>query len=222
LRYGALLRSVLELVRTQRVLRRRAFHQALMFGMFSAFWTEVSYELASRHHLGQSEIGIFALVGAAGAGAAPLAGKLGDRGLGSVSTGAASALGAASMLLAGLGSGSLALLAIAGVLMDLAVQTTMVLGQHQVYAVNPAARSRITTVYLATIFAGGAISSALSGTIYAQAGWGGVTVFAGALPLAALVLWLSWNLFDRRQNGGGSVYVAPVGEVQVAAVSGSR
>src|SRR5258708_5549323 len=93
--YPRLMASTLRLVREEPVLRRRAVCQALMFGAFSCFWTSVAFELIQRHHLGQAWIGIFALIGAAGAAAAPLAGRLGDLGRGHAGSGIALALGGA-------------------------------------------------------------------------------------------------------------------------------
>ena len=51
-----------------------------MFGTFSLFWTAVPVELARNHGLSQSQIALFALVGAIGAVAAPIAGRLADAG----------------------------------------------------------------------------------------------------------------------------------------------
>ncbi len=77
--YGALLHSMAHLYRTQPVLRRRAFYQALLFGAFSLFWTTAPLLLAGPlFHLSQSGIAFFALAGVAGAFAAPLAGTLAD------------------------------------------------------------------------------------------------------------------------------------------------
>jgi len=98
-RYTALLRSTVRLLRTEPVLRRRAAYQSAMFAVFSAFWTSIAYELHDRHHLGQTGIGLFALVGAGGAAAAPVAGWLGDRGHNRAATGATLVLGAAMMAL---------------------------------------------------------------------------------------------------------------------------
>src|SRR3984957_16852400 len=187
--YPQLMRSTLRLVREEPALRRRAACQALMFGAFSCFWSSVAFELIQRHHLGQVGIGIFALVGAAGAPAAPLAGRLGDRGHGHVGSGVALALGVAAMILAGLGAGNLIVLALAGVLLDLAVQSHQVFGQREIYELRADARARVNTVYMTSIFLGGAAATAISGAIYDSAGWGGVTMLGAGLALVALGIW---------------------------------
>jgi predicted MFS family arabinose efflux permease len=78
--YGQLLKSLWTLLRKQPVLRQRACYQACMFATFSLFWTAVPLELARNHGLSQSQIALFALVGAIGAIAAPIAGRLADAG----------------------------------------------------------------------------------------------------------------------------------------------
>ena len=62
---------------------------APLFGAFTAFWTAIAYELIDEHGFNQSQIAVFALIGAGGAAAAPLAGRLADRGYGSWGSGGA-------------------------------------------------------------------------------------------------------------------------------------
>jgi predicted MFS family arabinose efflux permease len=45
----------------------------------------------------------------------------------------------------------------------------------------------VNALYFATFFAGGAISSALSGWCYARFDWTGVSVLGAALPIAGLI-----------------------------------
>jgi predicted MFS family arabinose efflux permease len=188
--YGKLLASAARLVREEPVLRRRSAAQALMFGMFSCFWTSVAYELISAHHLTQLRIAVFALVGAGGAAAALVAGRLGDRGLGRPFRGGAIALGAAAMVLAGLGQGSVLWLAVAAVLLDLAVQGHQVLSQRDIYGLREDARARLNTVYVTSAFIGGAAASAVSGWLYDTSGWTAVTIFGAVLPLLAGLIYL--------------------------------
>lgn len=189
--YGSLLASVVALVRHEPVLVRLALCQASMFGAFSAFWTAIAYELIDEHGFGQVGIGVFALVGAAGAAAAPLGGRLADHGYGRVGRVGTLLLAAVAVAVAGVGHRSVFLLAVGGVLLDLAVQCHQVMSQQVIYALRPDARARINTVYMSTVFVGGAISSALAGVLHDAHGWVGVTVLGAVLPLAGLVVWLS-------------------------------
>jgi predicted MFS family arabinose efflux permease len=187
--YGELLRSVVTIARSEPVLRQRAVCQALMFASFTAFWTAISFELTDHHGFSQTEVGLFALVGAAGALAAPLAGRLGDRGYGRIGSGLALALGVAAMLLAALGSSSLVLLALAGILLDLAVQSHQVLSQRVVYGLRPDARARVNTVFMCSIFVAGAAASALTGWLHDVGGWSAVALVGAAFPAVALAVW---------------------------------
>ena len=189
--YGRLLGSIVGLARTEPMLRRRAISQACLFGAFTAFWTAIAYELIDRHHLTQSGVAIFALVGAAGAVAAPIAGRLGDKGYGSISRIAALVLGVAAVALAGFGQSNLYLLAAAGVLLDLAVQSHQVLSLRDIYALHADARARVNAVYMTSVFFGGAIASAITAVVVGQWGWTGVTVFAACLPTVGIIIWLN-------------------------------
>ncbi|RKR75989.1 MFS transporter [Frondihabitans australicus] len=187
--YWALVKSMGTLVRRHEPLRRRALSQALMFGAFTAYWTAISFHLISRFGFGQTAIGLFALVGAAGALAAPVAGRLADRGLGHVASGGALVLALLAAVIALVSGGDIVLLALGGVLLDFAVQSHQVIGQHEVYALDPGARSRINSVYMFTLFVGGSIASAITGALYSAGGWPVVCVFEAALPIVGLIIW---------------------------------
>jgi predicted MFS family arabinose efflux permease len=189
--YRQLVASTIAVARAEPVLRRRAAAQALMFGAFTAYWTAIAFELTGRHHLSQTGVAVFALAGAAGAAAAPVAGRLGDRGYGRVGRGVAAVVGLVALLVAGLGAGSLALLAVAAVLLDFAVQTNQVLSVREIYALRPEARARINSVFMTSIFVGGALSSALTGFIEQRWGWSGVSVLAAVMVAVAGLIWLA-------------------------------
>jgi predicted MFS family arabinose efflux permease len=192
--YRALLGSLGRIFGNEPILRRRAAYQSAMFGSFSVFWTSITFLLAGpQYHLSQTAIGVFALAGAVGALFAPIAGRLGDAGHEHATTGAAFVLAAAGFGLTLL-QAQLWALVVGAICLDLAVQTTLVLGQRAIYALNPAERSRLNTLYIATFFCGGAAGSAIAGVTYARAGWPGVVAIGAALPAAALVYWFT----DRR------------------------
>lgn len=190
--YGQLLGSLGTLLRRQPVLRQRAFYQGCMFATFSLFWTAAPLELARNHGLSQSEIALFALVGALGAIAAPIAGRLADAG----HTHRASLL---AMLFAALSFlpafvhplYSVIGLAVTGVVLDFCVQMNMVLGQRAIYALDANSRSRLNALYMTSIFIGGAFGSAIASSVYEHGGWLGVMLVGSAFPLVALLRFLS-------------------------------
>jgi predicted MFS family arabinose efflux permease len=84
------------------------------------------------------------------------------------------------------------------VLLDLAVQGNLVLSQQEIYQLRPDARSRINTVFIGSVFLGGAIGSALSGLLYHRGGWAGVTTLGFVLPTIGFGLWCGSQLRGRR------------------------
>ncbi|SNS95321.1 MFS transporter [Pseudomonas segetis] len=185
--YSQLMRSLLSLVRHQPVLRRRAFYQGLLFASFSLFWTAVPIELVRHQGLSQTQVAIFALVGAIGALAAPVAGRLADAGHTWRASLVAMTIAVGAMLMGWTVPGaSLVGLALTGILLDFAVQMNMVLGQRAVYALEPASRARLNALYMTSIFIGGAIGSALASPLYEMAGWPAISLAGGLLPLIAL------------------------------------
>ena len=89
--YGALIESMVRLAAATPILRLRAFYQSCLFAAFSLFWTTTPLLLAGPdYRLTQRGIALFALAGVSGAVAAPIAGRLADRGFSRAATGAAS------------------------------------------------------------------------------------------------------------------------------------
>jgi predicted MFS family arabinose efflux permease len=197
--YRAQLRGVLDVARTEPVLRWRSLIAVCGFGSFSCFWTTVTFLLSGpQYDFSQLDIGLFALVGAAGAVTSLAGGRALDRGPGLrwPVTGAALALLAAAYLPIGLGGAhlggaSLVLLIIGVLLMDACVQGVHVINQSVVYDLVPQARSRLTTVYITTMFAGGAVGSAVGAQAYGHWGWAGATLVAAAFPVLGLLFWLA-------------------------------
>ncbi|QJI27999.1 MFS transporter [Pseudomonas sp. ADAK18] len=190
--YGQLLRSLGTLLRQQPVLRQRAFYQGCLFATFSLFWTAAPLELVRNHGLSQTQIAIFALVGAIGAIAAPIAGRLADAGHTHKASLLAMLFAALSFLPAFIHPlYSVIGLAVTGVVLDFCVQMNMVLGQRAVYALDAHSRSRLNALYMTSIFIGGAFGSAIASSVYEHGGWLGVMLVGSAFPLVALLRFLS-------------------------------
>jgi predicted MFS family arabinose efflux permease len=190
--YGALLASMLHLARDTPMLRRRALYQAGLFGAFNLFWTTVPLVLAGPDfHMSQTGIALFALVGAAGAISAPIAGRLADRGWTRPATAVAMLLtsgGFALTLIAAHGSSlSLAAFAVAAIAIDFGVQGNVVLGYRALFMLGAEHRSRLNGLYMTTFFLAGAAGSAVGAWAYAHSGWTLAAWIGGLLPMAALI-----------------------------------
>ncbi len=188
-RYGDLLASLFALPFRIPLLRRRAAYQSAAFGCFSLFWTAAPLLLARQFHETQRGIALFALVGAAGALVAPVAGRLADRDLGRLGTVVALLAVAASFGLAAWGAAahSVVLLALAGVLLDCGVQANLIFSQRAIYNLAPAMRSRLNGVFMAIFFVGGAAGSAVTSPVLSHFGWAGICAIGAAASLAALL-----------------------------------
>ena len=200
LAYPGLLRSVGRLVIEQPTLRLRMLYGALAMGQFSVLWTTVAFLLAGpAYRYGEATIGLFGLVGLAGALAAQAAGRWADRGRQHRSTGLFFAATLLSWGLIAMGSDSLAALILGIAVLDLGVQGAQITNQSVIYELEPAARSRLTTAYMTTVFAAAAICSALASSIYDSGGWDAVAVLGGALAAGGVLVWgyEQWLLWRR-------------------------
>ena len=191
-RYTALIGSMWQLLRTTPILQRRAAYHAFVFASFSLFWTTVPLFLSSPiFNFSQLEIALFALVGVSGAIAAPVAGRLADRGWTKPATGLALATVIVSMLLPLLsrtGSNTgIAILVVSAILLDAGVSSNLVLGQRTLFSLSPEIRNRLNGLFMAIFFFGGAVGSAVGGLTYAQGGWGAVLWIGAAFPIIALL-----------------------------------
>lgn len=190
--YLATLRSTAATVMRYGVLRRRMAYQMSLFGMFTAFWTTVPLLLIDRFGYDQQEIALFALAGAGGALAAPLAGRIADRGLSRAAT-IAAGVGAAIILPLTYGLavlGAAVGLMVCAALFDACVQSNQVISQRIIYALSEVERGRINSAYITSIFISGAFTSAIGPVLYAHWGWAAIAIAGciACLPIAVAEL----------------------------------
>jgi predicted MFS family arabinose efflux permease len=186
--YGKLLASMWHLTVEHRGLREASLTGAAMFAAFSAFWSVLTLLLAGPpFHMGPQAAGLFGIVGAAGALAAPLAGKSSDKRGPRAVISLAIGLVAVSFVIFGLSGSSIAGLVVGVIVLDIGVQAAQISNQSRIYALKPDARSRVNTVYMVCYFIGGALGSAIGAVAWHAFGWVGVSV-AGFL-FAALAAW---------------------------------
>jgi predicted MFS family arabinose efflux permease len=211
--YLSQMRAVVRLARREPVLRWRSLVGAAQFAAFSCFWTTVTFLLSGRSFgYTQTEIGLFALVGAAGAGCVLFGGRLLDRhrNLAWPVTGAALVLLLASFGVLAAGTYGLAWLAVGALLMDACSQAVHVTNQAVLYDLVDGARSRITTVYMTVYFVGGALGTTVGTAAYDRWGWGGACTAAAGFCVLAL---LAWSAARRHERSATSGVVKPHAEV---------
>ncbi|HVX81366.1 MAG TPA: MFS transporter [Devosiaceae bacterium] len=188
--YGEILRSMALLFRDIPVLRRRAAYQVLLFGAFNVFWTAAPLMLAERFGLSQQGIALFALAGAGGAFAAPVAGRLGDRGHAQIGTAVAAAVVGLSFLATiwTVSAGWLAVLVVVAVLLDAAAQGNQIFSQRILFSLPAEIRGRINAAYMTVMFLGGAAGSTLGAAAYHWGGWTTTALLGALMGALALVL----------------------------------
>jgi predicted MFS family arabinose efflux permease len=188
--YIATLRSIPVLFLSDRILMIRGILALLIFATFSTFWTALVLPLSTApFSYSHTQIGLFGLVGLAGAIAATGAGKLADRGHQQKVTGLSLTLLLTSWGLIALLPISIFALLIGVILLDLAVQAVHVTNQSIIFNRYPNASSRLVGGYMVFYSVGSAIGAITSTLAYAHAGWHGVSILGAGFSIVALVVW---------------------------------
>jgi predicted MFS family arabinose efflux permease len=205
--YGSALVSMVRLVRTHRRLRTRAVLGGLGFASVSTVFATMTLLLSSRFGFGAVQIGLIGLAGVGGALMASVAGRLADRGLVQWASGTCAVLLIALWPMFAVGGRYWVVFVVAFVLLDLALQGVHVSNQHIVYALEPAARARINSVYMTTYFVGASAGSAVGTLAWRHFEWTGVCAAGAVFAIAALLVWLLDLQVDarlRRENTCGT------------------
>lgn len=190
--YLRLLGSVFTTVARYRAAVPTLVISAASFAVFSLFWTSLTYLLtAPPFSYSARQIGLLGLAGLAGALGARRAGLLHDRGWSVPATGGALGLLALSLAAAWAARNSIIALIVVVIVLDLATQTILVLGQTRLFALSGAARSRLNTAIVVSNFLGGAVGSVITGPLWAFGGWTAIMVAALAITLAGLIIWVT-------------------------------
>jgi predicted MFS family arabinose efflux permease len=201
LKWSALMRSIGGLAREHATLREAALLACLLFMTFSALWTTLVFLLRTPpYHYGTTAAGVFGLLGASSASAAPIVGRMSDRHGPERSILIAIVATLVGYVLLLFFGRSLPGLVIAIALIDVGVQSGHVANQSRIYALAPEARSRINTFYMVAFFVGGALGSYFGPLGFNVGGWTGFC----AIPLAVLVFALVYFVRAERKRGVGA------------------
>jgi predicted MFS family arabinose efflux permease len=175
--YGQLIGSLFTLIKEQPLLREATLINIFSFAQFGAFWTTMVLLLSDApFNFNSTTIGLFGIVGASGALAAPLVGKLSDKGNSRIAVGYGCLLIAFSFMIFYF-SGSNVIGIIFGIIfIDIGLQGVHISNQTRVYSILPDARNRMNTVFMSFSFLGTAAGSAFGLFLWRLGGWHAVTL----------------------------------------------
>lgn len=187
--YIRLLGSVLQQVRRFSLLRETAALGALVFGTFCSFWTTLTFHLGGPPFNYHADIiGLFGVLAIGGALLAPVFGKLADKRHPARSQVLTTCLMITSILVLMAMPNGLVATIVAVLLLDIGVQATQVSNVATIYTLDPAAHSRINTVYMTAYFLGGSLGTFAGVECFHIGGWPLVTWQLLAWSAGALVL----------------------------------
>ncbi|MGJ7030490.1 MFS transporter [Niabella hirudinis] len=192
--YGSLMRSLLHLTKTQPVLRLAAFRGAMGFAGFSVFWTTLVFHLEDApFHAGAAVAGSFGIIGAVGALAAALVGRVAKKiAPFNIVLSAITMLGL-SWCLFYFGGYTYAGLIIGVILLDLGLQSMHIMNQSSFFALNLGANNRLNTVYMFNYFIGGSAGTWLAAQAWKHAQWNGAVAVGFVFTLLALAAHLVYG-----------------------------
>jgi MFS family permease len=186
------LKSTLQQVSRFAQLRRSALLGALIFGIFTSFWTTLTFQLGGAPFFFHSDaIGLFGLLAIGAVWVAPIFGRLADRG-----HAVRSQLIMVSAIIVGvflmkIFQYSVLSYIMAVLLIDIGTQSTQVTNLAIIYGLNEKANSRINTVYMTSYFIGGAMGTFDGVLSWVSVGWQMVTSQLLIWSIAALFLIIS-------------------------------
>jgi predicted MFS family arabinose efflux permease len=191
--YKKLMASLIDLVKYEPKLRLAALRGALCFACFSAFWTTIVFLLKQNFNMGSGVAGEFGLVGAFGALAAGLMGRLSDKMDAYRLSGFTILLIIISFVVFIFSSHSIAGLIIGVILLDMGVQATHISNQSIIFALDPGARNRINTIYMVSYFIGGSLGTLFATQVWKNYQWNGVCAIGISLSVITLIIHLANN-----------------------------
>ncbi|RKL14586.1 hypothetical protein BFJ68_g6142 [Fusarium oxysporum] len=205
LNYLYALWSIPRMMVTEPVLIQACLIAFSLSAVFTSFWTTLTFLLASPPFDYTSlQIGLFSLTALATILSIPLIGRLIDRYVPLLST-----IGGQILALTGAivgtftGNFTVAGPVIQAIGIDVGMQTAQVSNRAAIFSINPKARNRVNTAYMALAFAGQLTGTAVGNRLYASGGWrrsGGCSIaFVGLSILIAVARgprekgWIGWT-----------------------------
>ncbi|KAI1416467.1 MFS general substrate transporter [Hypoxylon sp. FL1857] len=183
--YPRILLKILTLPFRKPELTQNALIAFLTMGMFTSFWTTLTFQLADTFHLSTLAIGLFALIGISPVFLNPVISRLvisrlhphGSLIIAHFLTITAICIGT------WVGTFSLAGPVIWAFFGDLGMNTIIVANRVAIAHVDPKAQNAVNSVYMVHTFCGQLFGTAVGNALYAQGGW----TWSGAFNIAQMI-----------------------------------
>ena len=189
--YISSLKSMITLPKKFPIIKEAAMNGAMILAAFSALWTTLTFHLQSSFfNFDTNIVGMFGLLGVSGAILAPLAGNLSDRKGEKFTVGVNIAIILVSYICFIIFGFKVWGIIIGVVLLDMGVNSCNVANQGRIQRLSEEARNRITSIYMVSLFTGGAIGSYLGALLYNNYGWYGFCTIGVATQIIAICVHL--------------------------------
>ena len=189
LNYTSSIKSMFSLPKKFPIIIEAAINGFMILAAYSALWTVVTFHLqGTPFNFETNIIGLFGILGVSGAMFAPIAGKISDRRSAKFTVGINIAIIIVSYLCFIIFGFKVWGLIAGVVLLDMGVNSCNVANQTRIQSLSESERNRITSIYMVTMFAGGAVGSYLGSTLYNHFGWYGFCTIGIITQLIAMIV----------------------------------
>ncbi|KAI1380452.1 MFS general substrate transporter [Hypoxylon crocopeplum] len=203
--YPGILLKIIKMPFQKPILTQMSLIAFLTMGMFTSFWTTLTFQLADVFHLSTLAIGLFALIGISPVFLNPVVSRLlisrihphGTLIIAHLITLVAICIGT------WVGTFSLAGPVIWAFLGDLGMNTIIVANRVAIAHVDPTAQNAVNSVYMVHTFCGQLFGTAVGNALYANGGWTWTGAFNVAQMVAGLLIlalrgphekgWIGWR-----------------------------
>lgn len=192
--YKNLMLSLIQLFKSNSSLRSVALRGGLSFASLSAFWTPLVFHLEENFHLSDGNAsniaGKFGLIGAFGALAAALIGKVISKYNKNTILVFTTLMILLSWIIFYYGGNNYIGLTLGIILIDIGVQSTQITNQSIIFSNHPEVGNRVNTIYMTSYFIGGSLGTFISAYAFERYNWVGVIGVGSSFALLMLIFHL--------------------------------
>lgn len=196
--YKKMIQSLIPLLKEEPVLRETMVFGAAAFAAFNIFWIPLTFILnGAPYHFESGMIGMFGIIGIAGAITAGYTGQLSDSIHAQIWNVVALLLMIFSFVVLGIGWNHLYLLIAVTFLLDVGSRMNMSINQGRIYRLEPEKHSRLNSLYMVGYYLGGSIGSGI-GSLSFHLGHVQGVVISGCLFLGFAIFYFGLSKKNSR------------------------